>query len=274
MKAFQHVLERMPSPVVWNNIAYMLAEHDTHLDQARQYAENAVHVVEAQLEALSVEAVNPMQAGLMTQLANFWDTLGWVLFKQGDSKGSEDYLSGAWWLSENGTNEDHLGQIYEKKGRRADAIHAYELALASGSSDSSPETKGRLAGLIGGEKKVGDAVDSVRAELSARRTVDFKNPQDLEATAEFWLVLAPGPKVEGVKFISGDQGLRSFADQLRDAKFSVPFPTASAVKFLIRGVLTCSKVVHKCDFVRFPAGEAFRSSLSSGAALQQVIQQP
>jgi len=42
---------------------------------------------------------------------------------------------------------DHLGQIYERQGKKAEAIHAYQLALAVNSD--LPETRERLEKLGG-----------------------------------------------------------------------------------------------------------------------------
>jgi len=66
--------------------------------------------------------------------------------------------------------------------------------------------------------------------------------------AEFWVVFAPGPKVEQVKFISGDGNIRALGDTLRSVKFNVLFPEEHPARIVRRGVLVCETGNLGCDF--------------------------
>lgn len=309
LQAFQKVLEKLPSPVTWNDVAYYLADNDSHLDLAEQYSRNSIRTVEAQLEAASLDTVGPVQAGLVTSLSAYWDTMGWIKFKQGDMKSAEAYIHAAWMLEDASDMGDHLGQIYEKEGRRADAIHAYALALDC--LEPPLETRGRLAALIG-DAKVNAEKDSARPDLSARRSLKLPNPQKVDATAEYWILLSPGSQpnassVEAAKFITIDDdyekpaavnsaaaksavgkpqadaaksngasdaklqaALAAYATSLRTAKFPYFFPPGEATKIVLRGVLACSNITHSCTFTPFPADQTYRTTLSpSGSASAQ-----
>ncbi|MGH9711080.1 MAG: tetratricopeptide repeat protein, partial [Candidatus Acidiferrales bacterium] len=206
LQAFQVALEKMPSPVTWNDVGFYLADNGSHLDLAEQYSRNSIRTVEAQLSAASLDTVGPVQAGLVSSLSAYWDTMGWIKFKQGDMKAAESYIHAAWILADAADMGDHLGQIYEKEGRRADAIHAYALALDC--PHPPLETRGRLAALVG-DAKVEAEKDSARSDLSARRSLKLPNPQKIDATAEYWILLSPGSQpdtssVESAKFIAID----------------------------------------------------------------------
>src|SRR6185312_420315 len=70
------------------------------------------------------------------------------------------------------------------------------------------ETRGRLAALIG-DAKVDAEKNAARPDLAARRSLKLPNPQKIDATAEYWILLSPGSQpntssVEAAKFITID----------------------------------------------------------------------
>jgi tetratricopeptide (TPR) repeat protein len=309
LEAFQKVLEKIPSPVTWNDVAYYLADNGSHLDLAEQYSRNSIRTIEAQLDAASLDTVGPVQAGLAVSLSAYWDTMGWIKFKQGDMKAAEAYIHAAWMIEDASDMGDHLGQIYEKEGRRADAIHTYALTLDC--LEPPLETRGRLAALIG-DAKVGAEKNSARPDLAARRSLKLPNPQEIDATAEYWILLSPGSQpntssVEAAKFIAVDDdyekpaignsagtkssvgnsqvdttksngtsdaklqaALAANATSLRAAKFPYFFPAGEATKIVLRGVLACSNITNSCTFTPFSADQTYRTTVaSSGSVLAQ-----
>jgi hypothetical protein len=54
--------------------------------------------------------------------------------------------------------------------------------------------------------------------------------------------------VDAVKFVSGDEKLKSFTEALRTADYHLTFPDATPVKILRRGTLSC-QMPYKCEFV-------------------------
>jgi hypothetical protein len=57
--------------------------------------------------------------------------------------------------------------------------------------------------------------------------------------AEFWILLSPGPKVLGTKFITGDEVLRPFTKELEVTAYPDTFPEATEIRLLRRGRLAC-----------------------------------
>jgi hypothetical protein len=54
--------------------------------------------------------------------------------------------------------------------------------------------------------------------------------------------------VEAVKFVSGNQNLRPFAERLRAVDFGPMFPDATPAKIVRRGTLACSATTGNCTF--------------------------
>jgi hypothetical protein len=52
-----------------------------------------------------------------------------------------------------------------------------------------------------------------------------------------------------VKFVSGDEKLKSYTEALRTADYHVTFPDDTPVKVFRRGTLSCAVTTGKCQFV-------------------------
>ncbi len=246
LAAFDKAVELQPAPVVWNDVAYELSQRKVHLDRAQQYAESAIAATAAALRNVSLEHLRIEDLALVGALAAYWDTLGWIYFQKGDLKQAEEFINAAWVLDQHAEIGDHLAQIYERRGDKTKAERLYAMALAA--QRPAPETRGRLAALVG-EQHVSAAVDKYRGELARERTLKLGPLVKGDAEAEFFVALAAGPKVESVKFIRGSDKLKPLAAALMTAQFPAPFPDATPTHVIRRGVLTCSQAVSDCTFV-------------------------
>jgi tetratricopeptide (TPR) repeat protein len=99
-----------------NSLGYLLAEHRERLDEA----------VELVQRALKIEPGNP----------SFLDSLGWAYFQQGKLDLADRPLTeAASKVPTSSVIQDHLGDLRFKQERFADAVAAWQLALA-GDGDS------------------------------------------------------------------------------------------------------------------------------------------
>jgi len=235
-QSFARAIESTPIPPVWNDIAMSLAEHAVDLDRALEYATSAVDAVVARLRSIHVESLTAVDLSLVRSLGAYWDTLGWVYFKKKDLSHAERYLKSAWQLSQDEVVADHLGQVYERMGKRDQAIEYYAYAAAA----SHPETEARrhLTALVG-KDDMPTQVEAHRARPAALRTFDVSGVSG-EGNAEFFVVLAPGRAVESVQFVSGDKSLRPAAAQLKKLAFGQDFPDAGDARIVRRGILSCT----------------------------------
>jgi tetratricopeptide (TPR) repeat protein len=250
LAAFDRAIEISATPVVWNNIAYQLSLKKAHLDRARQYAESAVAATVAASRNLTLDQLTERDLGIVRSLASYWDTLGWVYFASGDLAGAEKYVLAALNLDEHSEVSDHLGQIYEKQGRKDDAIRAYSMAMTA--IRPVPEARTHLAALLGADSKVDSISARYREDSQQSRTVELGKVAKETGSAEFFVMFASngsGASVEGVKFISGDEKLKVFADALRNAKYNLQLPDDTPAKVVRRGILACSKTTGACTFV-------------------------
>ncbi len=121
-KMFRDVIARDPLDAgALNYLGYMLAEHGRSLDEAASLIQRA----------LKIEPGNP----------SYLDSLGWAYVQQGKLDLADAPLtSAAEQLPKNSVIQDHLGDLRLKQGRHADAIAAWQRALA-GDGDSIERAK-------------------------------------------------------------------------------------------------------------------------------------
>jgi hypothetical protein len=150
-------------------------------------------------------------------------------------------------LQQAGVVADHLGQVYEQQKKLEDATHMYRLALATPeahtSDDAWDETRHRLEHLTGEKAPTAPGLlrwDSSADELSELRSVKLKRIVPGSASAEFFLLFGPGPKIEDVKFISGSEELKPADHELSEANFHAALPEGSSAHLVRRAILTCS----------------------------------
>jgi len=107
---FRLLLSRQPdSSQVLNAYGYTLADHTDRLDEARDYIRRA----------LEQEPEDPA----------ILDSMGWVLFKQGDAKAALPYLERAFKGSPDPEIAAHLGEVLHVLDRKAEAREVWQKAL-------------------------------------------------------------------------------------------------------------------------------------------------
>jgi len=250
LAAFDKAAGLSQTPLIWNDIAYNLADNKIELDKAQQYAESAVSSTEADLRNIDLLHLTMDQMNQVASIGACWDTLGWVYFEKGDLQKALRYVSAAWQLDQHGEVADHLARIYERLGDKDQAAHTFALALAA--PHSIPETRARLILLLGGNAGIDDLVKKATPELASARSFALKGSLKEDATADFLILLSPAGsdgasvKIEGSKFVSGSESLRPFADKLMSLDYGEVFPDASPAKLVRRGTIACSAKSGDC----------------------------
>jgi len=250
LAAFEKAVGMSQTPLIWNDIAYDLADNKIDLDLAQQYAESAVSSTEADLRNIDLLHLTMDQMNQVASIGACWDTLGWVYFAKGDLPHAERYVSAAWRLDQHGEVGDHLARIYEKLGQKEKAEHMFALALAA--PHSVPETRARLMLLLGGNSGMDALVKKAAPELASLRSIQLNESLKEDAAADFLILLSPAGsdgasvKIEGSKFVSGSESLRPFADKLMSVDYGEMFPDASPSKLVRRGTVSCSAKSGDC----------------------------
>jgi len=241
-----------------NFVAYELAEANVKLPEALDAAEKAVQMEESASEEIHLDSLTEEDLHSTQSIGSFWDTLGWVEFRLGRLDEAEKYLQASWMLSQQAVVADHLGQVYEQKKRRQEAIHMYRFALWISSSPAGganrDEYQKHLSNLVPGEKPLTGIQARLKGpsgdELSEMRRVKVARITPKQASAELFLLFGPGGKLEDVKFISGADELKQAGKTLRAASFPVPYPDGSKAHLVRRGILSCTTTVG-CSFVLY-----------------------
>jgi len=249
---------------VYNNVAWTLAEANQDLPEALDYAQKAVQQEEHDSQVIDMQALSMNDVAHPSRLSAYWDTLGWVQFRLGHLDEAENLINAAFNLSQWGDEADHLGQVYEKEHKTQDAIRMYRLALETPerpvNGDRATAVRGRLDDL--GFDPAHDLPSYTKGkpmkylylpgeELTEMRTLKLSRIVPGSAEAEFFLLFAPGPKLQEVKFISGSEALKSAASTLTAAPFQVPFPKDSSARILRRALLMCSEA-SGCSLTLYP----------------------
>jgi tetratricopeptide (TPR) repeat protein len=249
--AFQKMAQLDLSPLSLNNAAFELADANVGLNTALALAQKAVNEEEELSSQITIDNLNPSSLMTTQEMGSLWDTLGWVHFRLGNLEDAERCVRASWVLTQQGLIGDHLGQIYEKEGKKQEAAHTYALAVASGGPGLDPALDAAQR-LMGGVIPGADAVIAARPELARLRTIRLPLLIRTKATAEFLVLFTQGSASPEVKYVSGAEALRNAGMAISRAKFDPRFADDHPAKLLRRGILSCEPSAARCDFSLLP----------------------
>src|SRR5258708_38565535 len=129
-----------------------------------------------------------------------------------------------------------------------------------------PETRGRLASLLGSDSEIDELAEKAKPQLKEARTIQVKNSHQTEGIAEFWILLSPGPKVRAVKFITGEDELTQLSTDIEAASFPDCFPEATELQLIRRGRLSCLPSSPNCSLL-LNSGETVQPAELSGGTV-------
>ena len=91
-KTLTALLAKTSEPQILNNGAYELAKTGTALEQAEKASRQAVEDLTAESMSWVVSASTKGQESKQELLVSSWDTLGWILFREGKLDEAESYV--------------------------------------------------------------------------------------------------------------------------------------------------------------------------------------
>ena len=244
MKALDRALELSPGPAMQNNVAYELGEMNLHLDRAEELIKSAIATTSAETNTVDLSNLSSTDTARMCELAAYWDTLGWIKFHESDLPQAEKYVAAAWGLCEFPAIGDHLGQIYEKQGRKSEAIAQYETTLGKLRAD--PETRARLAALLPPKTDLDARIKAESQRRGQEFGIKFKNTDRIEDNGEVWLLIKPDLHLQAIRFIAGSDALKKTGPTVQALNFPNTFPDSTPITLLRRAWITCSNYTHEC----------------------------
>ena len=246
---FDRAVELAPNALTWNTVAYALAQSGQRLDRAAVYARSAVDATTATLRTLTPEHIGPRELASVAQLGSFWDTLGWIEFRRGNTAAAEPYVRAAWLLLHHTEVGDHLGQIYEAQGKKAAALQTYAMAVNGLVSIGIADARRHLAALVGSPGAAERWADSGKAMLMKQRTVHFAKGADFDGVVQVQLIVNSRRGIEQVRFLGAPQQFSALETKLKVVDLPIIFPDSTPTKLPLLGLVTCSTFTSDCSLV-------------------------
>lgn len=247
---------------IMNSAAYLLSEMKLELPLAEVSSRHAIAILETDTTQVTIQKANDSNFSQTNLLAAAWDTLGWILFKQGKPSEAEPYIRASWLNSANIVVGDHYAQVMEALQKPAEALAIDEMALESdGTVDNSledAEVKRNIARLnqLGAKTSIGNA----RQHLQDMRSFRITKPSDVEGSGTFRVAIVDNG-IEDNDLVNGPPEMRTLSAELDKLKIPGALPPGSKARLFHDGTLKCSSGTSTCDFLLVP-----HSALASDGA--------
>ncbi|AEU38760.1 DUF3857 domain-containing protein [Granulicella mallensis] len=236
-----------------NDSAYELADNTLDLALADEAAQRSLGILADQSSGHAGSSREALARSSLLIAA--WDTAGWILFDQDKAAQAEPLLRAAW---RNGMSMEcgyHLGMALEKEGHAAEAANIYHLAESGEPGDNQDVDLRLISNRLSALAKTGIHPEGgdAKAALLKTRTFKLENvsvPKKGLATFE---IEFSAQRTETVRFVHGDEGLKSMGDAIQHLDFKAAIPADSQARLIRRGILSCSST---CEFVLMPPEEA------------------
>jgi tetratricopeptide (TPR) repeat protein len=269
-----------------NAAAYYSADAGLDLKNAEELSRQSVATLGKQLNAVKLEDFHRDTLELLNFAGAFWDTFGWIKFKQGDFTTAEKYLSAASDLTDESTIQLHLGRVEEALGHTEQAMRAYAAALAgspvpgagaaalrdSGSATGprafSPveqEAREHLVVLAGSEQAMNVQLLEASGDRKRSRSVTIPFSEKADLGESFLAIVAPGPKIVATAVVPGAKGQSRLLARFDTKTPSETFPDSSVTTIPRVARIRCVSARAQCELEFLPnetAAQAFSEERS------------
>jgi tetratricopeptide (TPR) repeat protein len=219
------LLKSSDDPLIMNDAAYTLA--DAGQPQALAVAEEAE---KAGLQKLTAETaswtLDEAPATLRSKtslLIASWDTMGWILFREGKAKEAKTYIAAAWQNKPDDDVKQHLNKV--------------NAALGISETPHHPPMP-----------KADVTVTTTAMSGQELRTIPLGAANGRSRVAEYRLLLSHGG-VERAK-PTGEKTMAGADEMLKRTNFTRFFPEGSEAKMVRQGMVNC--FMNKCQLVLEP----------------------
>ncbi len=253
--AAKSALDGTDDAEVLNGAAYVLSEAGISLDVAEEASRKSITKLEEESATITTAQVNSKAFADANLLIASWDTLGWILFREGKVDQAEPLLSAAWRAGLRAEIGDHLGQVYEAMGKKDEALTTYVLAEAANTPPAPEDVRShireRIAKLKSAPAKPGSTGGGTMA-LQNLRTYKIAKPKGASGWGTFRLEITATGVIESQK-MSGEQHIEAAKPAIEAMKFPELIPPGSKAHLLRSAVVSCS-MGENCEVVLVPDG--------------------
>jgi tetratricopeptide (TPR) repeat protein len=259
--AAKSALDGADDPELLNDGAYTLSETGLDLAVAEDASRKSIARQEERTAAITTAEAGSSAFAQANLLVASWDTLGWILFREGKLDDAEAMLAAAWRASLRAEVGDHLAQLYEAQGKKDKAAVTYALAQASNTPPAPPEVRRHIDASISrlragkpGESNKNSALVAANATqaLQDLRTYKIDRPAGASGWGTFRLEITTTGVIESQQ-MSGEQHLAALKPVIDAMKFPGLVPPGSKAHLLRSAVVSCS-MSKTCEVVLVPDG--------------------
>ncbi len=255
------LLNSKPDPLRTYDAAYELAKANRELPLAESSERAVVEQLTAETQTWTLDEVPATLRSQSNLLTACWDTLGWILYREGKFPEAAAWIEASWHFRQGTEVGTHLGDVQLAMGHKAEALHSYQLALATAPTRDSmgvrltsftPETIA-LSGRIGRLKRVSsDAAAEAtksRVALQTMRTLPLPSALAHDGHASYKLLMTKA----GVKRAEPSTATDLPGGTALLVKAKLPadaFPPGSEAVLMREGMLNCHSGA--CELVLLP----------------------
>ncbi|HEX3660132.1 MAG TPA: DUF3857 domain-containing protein [Acidobacteriaceae bacterium] len=229
-------------PLTLNNAAYTLSETGADLSEAEEASRRSIASLEEKSATMAAAEANSRTFFNAVLLVDSWDTLGWVLYREGKTEEARPYLSAAWRASLDANIGNHLGQVDEALGHKNEAITDYAFARTALTANATPELRGHVTDSIARLTAAGAKIQGDTGTDGLQKLRTYKLGK---ATTTGWGSFRLEITTAGVvdeQQMSGDRtALAPVEAAIRGLKFAELLPPGSKAHLLRSGVVSCTK---------------------------------
>lgn len=238
------LLKTTEDPLMLNNAAYILSEAGLELPAAEAAEHKVLESMGAETVAWTLDEAPAVLKGKTSLLAASWDTMGWILFREGKLEEARAFVQAAWFNRPDGLVGEHLGDIDMARHQPDAALTEYELAKAAGRSAKGLDEKEALARKAGGKMISMDA----QKELAGVRTIKLGAANNHQGSAEYRMLLKPGKVLRAEA--TGEKKVAGGDEMIRAMRIEQMFPPGSDAQLAKFGILNCHANV--CEMIFEP----------------------
>jgi tetratricopeptide (TPR) repeat protein/transglutaminase-like putative cysteine protease len=252
--AAKSVLDGTDDPTLLNNAAFELSETGLDLPTAENASRQSITRLEEKSSQMTTAQANSQAFADANMLVASWDTLGWILYREGKLDQAKDYLSAAWHASLLADVGDHLAQVYEATGDKNAAATTYALARTACNSNTEPEVHTHIETSIDRLHSAGarETAATGAEALQSLRTYKLPRPASAKGWGTFRLEVTSSGVIESQQ-MSGEHQLTDVKKSIDAMKFSELLPQGSKAHLLRSAVVSCS-MGPACELVLVPDG--------------------
>jgi tetratricopeptide (TPR) repeat protein len=251
------VMQTTEDPGMMNNAAYELADAGLELPLTEKTAREALTRMGTESHTWTLDENPQLLSAKTMMIVATWDTMGWILYREGKLEESQGYLKAAWDNLQSDTIADHLGTLAEARGKKDEALEIYTLGLATINSYDMLGVK-KAPGPE--QKKLQARADALRSagvkpsthdphnQLQKIRTIPLGPAKGLDGVAEYRMLLSGGKIVRAER--TGTKDLPGGEDRLKQAQLADFTPPGSQASLVKNGMLNCHSGV--CELVFNP----------------------